>query len=92
MVVKLTFHYLKSIKKKNNYQLFSKKLIYIAYIIDVVIFIKTDEFPISNDWMEYHADKYATFIFMPKKFVVKLFKDLHPLVNVNTITELIDNT
>lgn len=30
-----------------------------------------------KDWMEHHADKYATFILMPKKFVVKLFKEKH---------------
>lgn len=31
----------------------------------------------SKDWMEHHADKYATFILMPKKFVTKLFKEKH---------------
>lgn len=30
-----------------------------------------------KDWMEHHADKYATFILMPKKFVIKLFGEKH---------------
>lgn len=30
-----------------------------------------------KDWMEHHADKYATFVLMPKKFVVRLFREKH---------------
>ena len=28
-------------------------------------------------WMEHHANKYATYILMPRKFVVRLFKEKH---------------
>lgn len=31
----------------------------------------------SLDWMGHHANKYATYILMPKKFVVKLFNAKH---------------
>lgn len=31
----------------------------------------------EKEWIEHHADKYATFILMPKKFVVRLFKEKH---------------
>lgn len=31
----------------------------------------------QKDWMEYHANKYASFILMPGQFVKKLFKQKH---------------
>jgi Zn-dependent peptidase ImmA (M78 family) len=54
----------------------NKSVIQDTYLmIDRTLFKVKSRTP--KDWMEHHADKYAAFILMPKKFVVKLFKEKH---------------
>lgn len=58
-------------------------------ILNSTFAIKDDCFAISEatkkrkspkDWIEHHADKYATYILMPKKFVKILFNEQHKLL------------